>query len=825
MLNSPAGLLIAGEPELVRFGVRAAALRREAELARIIDACATGPGIVAVSGIPGTGRSRLLHEVAAHFDTSGDRNWNVVLVDDIELLDDDAVLDLAASVRDRAATVVVTAGVAIDHASLAPLLQSGNTVRVHIDPLGLDDCRAIAADMAGESVAEDDLEAAVTAAAGDLALLAALVTDLVEGRDLGHSPLVAEIISRRARLLGGDAPHALELIALLEPVPMGVVPQLGSGELDRLERYGLVTLAHDDHGWTASISLPVAAEAIRRGLTVSRRVGLLSDFAAGLDPDVEWPEVAEHRAKQAFDDAGLEVPPAIRSALAQAAFAAFDYEAASALAVPAASTHWRAAFVLGWVARTQRDLPAALAWFESAASMASSPVAVTRVALSVAGLQAWQLLDVDAARQTVQTAIDRIGTVDGAWELRCEIAFLDTFLGKFDSAAQTCREVLAERGLDTLTTWNASLCLAYAQVTRADTTDLASVLLRSRDLIAAVVAEHPDSRDLHTALSVGSSMLDGDIRRANALAFELFEHATDDEHREGMTASIAFESLLLAGDPRVAAVAAAGVDQLTQWDALGALPATQAALALGRACTDELAAAAELLDRWDGPTNDHRARTLLARAAVRLADAGDADAAVLDLVRVSVEAADAGYTTAALLALGDALWWPEAAATKVATNALAAVAADTLSPLGAMFQRLAQAALEESAPDLELAAEEFWEAGAAALAALALRLAAAAAGENLAARRAEARAHAIASISAPVTFPATTKTVPGGVTRREMDIAVRAAAGTPSRTIATETFLSTRTVDNHLRSVYEKLDLSGRDQLAEMLWQPAANNG
>lgn len=820
MLNSRAAVLISEEGELVRFGVRPEARGREHELARIVDACASGPVLVVITGPPGSGRSRLLHELATRLETTDNDSAEVLLVDDVELLDDGAIGDVAAAVRDRTATVVVTAGVAIDQPWLTPLLLNGNATRVHLRPLGLDHHRAIAAQLAGESVGREDLEAAVAAAEGDLAVLAALVADLVEGGALGSSPRVAELITHRARLLGEGAARVLELIALLEPVPIGVIPNLTVDDLDRLERGGLVVVQRDGNAWTVTIAPAIAGDALRRSLTVSRRLGLLSEFAVELDPDVDWPETTEHRAMQAFEDAGLDVPPAIRAARAQAAFAAFDYEAASALAIPAATTHWRAAFVLGWVARTQRDLPAAVAWFELAASMASSPVAVTRVALSVAGLQAWQLLDVDAARQTVTTAIDKIGTADGAWELRCEVAFLDTFLGRFDSAAQTCREVLGERGLDTLTTWNASLCLAYAQVTRADTTDLAAVLLRSRDLIAAVVGEHPDSRDLHTALSVGSAMLDGDIRRANALAFELFDNPADDEHREGMTGSIAFESLLLAADARSVSVAATSVDHLNRWDSLGSLPATQAALALGRACTDDLVGGADLLARWDGPANDHRARTLLARTAVRLADASDLNAAVHELARTSVEAADAGYTTAALLALGDALWWPETPAIGVAAKDLAAIAAGAASPLGAMFLRLANAALQGSASALEVIAEEFWEAGAASVAALGLRLAAAAHGETVSARRAEARVLAIASVSAPLTFPSTTRTVPGGVTRREIDIAVRAAEGTPSRTIATEMFLSTRTVDNHLRSVYEKLELSGREQLAAVLWHP-----
>jgi DNA-binding CsgD family transcriptional regulator len=55
------------------------------------------------------------------------------------------------------------------------------------------------------------------------------------------------------------------------------------------------------------------------------------------------------------------------------------------------------------------------------------------------------------------------------------------------------------------------------------------------------------------------------------------------------------------------------------------------------------------------------------------------------------------------------------------------------------------------------------------------------------------------------------------LTRREREVALLAAAGTPSREIAEQLFLSTRTVDTHLARVYRKLGVSGREQLAPAL--------
>jgi len=55
------------------------------------------------------------------------------------------------------------------------------------------------------------------------------------------------------------------------------------------------------------------------------------------------------------------------------------------------------------------------------------------------------------------------------------------------------------------------------------------------------------------------------------------------------------------------------------------------------------------------------------------------------------------------------------------------------------------------------------------------------------------------------------------LTAREREVALLAAAGHPSRVIAERLYLSFRTVDNHLRRIYEKLGIPGRAKLADAL--------
>jgi DNA-binding CsgD family transcriptional regulator len=55
------------------------------------------------------------------------------------------------------------------------------------------------------------------------------------------------------------------------------------------------------------------------------------------------------------------------------------------------------------------------------------------------------------------------------------------------------------------------------------------------------------------------------------------------------------------------------------------------------------------------------------------------------------------------------------------------------------------------------------------------------------------------------------------LTRREREVAELAGRGMPSREIAERLFVSSRTVENHLQRVYEKLGIHGRAGLAEAL--------
>ncbi|MFP4173380.1 MAG: LuxR C-terminal-related transcriptional regulator [Candidatus Hydrogenedentota bacterium] len=87
------------------------------------------------------------------------------------------------------------------------------------------------------------------------------------------------------------------------------------------------------------------------------------------------------------------------------------------------------------------------------------------------------------------------------------------------------------------------------------------------------------------------------------------------------------------------------------------------------------------------------------------------------------------------------------------------------------------------------------------------------------ASHARRRAVALAQLWADAAQPFLTPSieVDDALSRRELEVSFRAADGLSSREIAAQLFLSPRTVDNHLRSVYQKTGVRGRAELRAVL--------
>jgi DNA-binding CsgD family transcriptional regulator len=158
---------------------------------------------------------------------------------------------------------------------------------------------------------------------------------------------------------------------------------------------------------------------------------------------------------------------------------------------------------------------------------------------------------------------------------------------------------------------------------------------------------------------------------------------------------------------------------------------------------------------------------------------------------------------------------------KGVASELEALAADIEGVLAPARAAHARALANQDAPKLAAVSADFDAMGAGLLAAEAAADAAVAwkrAGEGREAAAAEHRAGTLATQSEGALTPA----LQGIETRvhltpAERDAALLAAGGRSNKEIAGELILSVRTVENRLQRVYEKLGVSSRAELAEIL--------
>jgi DNA-binding CsgD family transcriptional regulator len=187
------------------------------------------------------------------------------------------------------------------------------------------------------------------------------------------------------------------------------------------------------------------------------------------------------------------------------------------------------------------------------------------------------------------------------------------------------------------------------------------------------------------------------------------------------------------------------------------------------------------------------ARRWLTTAIARAVQSGAAtleSAALHDLVRLG----EPGDAVARLSELAFVIEGPLAPTRAAHAAALARHDADGLAGAAGSF----------SGAGAHLSAAEAW-AQAAAI------------GDGRAAPRARAESGAAAARCEGAATPALRGGPLARLTRREREVAMLAAAGLASKEIAARLVVSTRTVENHLQHIYDKLGVAGRADLATAL--------
>ena len=462
----------------------------------------------------------------------------------------------------------------------------------------------------------------------------------------------------------------------------------------------------------------------------------------------------------------------------------------------------------------------AAAAYAAAAVRATDDEARAAIALARAENESLLLDRRDAAREILRAALDEVTDPEAVRSLAVGLTFQAALTGDLDDVVEAGPVAL--------------------RLTTEPDTELA---IANLTVFAQAMTLHPGgaeglaARGLHLAedrraelpmgpqqLGVGLVLIRvGDARFLDA--YDLAADGTAKARLLGEPTSLWSVGRAFAGccvgdldDAADAAVeSVAGLDEL---DSLGFLPTAAglgavAALQAGRIRQAErLAARAS----ESGSEIGARAISFIHRRyeAWLVARMGDVDAAAELAASAGRDAVAASHRLWGATTLHDAVRFGGAA---LVVDDLTELCDTTDAGLVALARSQAQAVATCDVVGLELLAERFLDAGARIFAAEAFAQAAALAaahGDTAASYRAATRAMLISRSCSGAATPALVA-CPDALSERELEVASLAASGITSRQIGERLFVSTRTVDNHLRSSYRKLEVSGRDELSSVL--------
>ncbi len=630
-----------------------------------------------------------------------------------------------------------------------------------------------------------------------------------------------ELITGRLAGFDDTTRRALDLIAVAEPVPARFLAGIVSDEsIEELEALGVVSLSHVDDEPQVKTAHPLFSEVILAGLKPNRRKEIASRLVDAVnDPgDATADPGLRLRAAMLMVDAGAAIDVDVACAGANEALLRGDHALAERLARaatgadPGSSTGAIGlARALALQGRGEESL-AALSGVEPADAAEASDVARVR-----GHVLAFLLGRPDEAATVLQVARDGLPEAL-RWQLDTEGSLYSAIAGNFADTVTAATAALANP--DTLPlariTAHTNLSLARAmtgRLTDFDETTRQGELLAGRHRAEALMAVDQLASNRLAALAAAGRLTEAEHMCASRTR-------TDTDGIGPASLWLAWHGLMLGMQGRLREAI-----QL-QARALAAMeesdPYRLRSQSVGMWLMHQAQAGAfpddadGHLDRaWSEAGGETRLAVWVGRAQAWLA-ARSPEAAARIALDVGRSAVHHDHVVWGAWALHDAVRMGHAAL--VIDDLADAVAATEGAFLLETMLDHARASADADAGALEAVSTRMVAHGSPIFGAESVAEASrvwANAGQTDRSEQAAARTTLLLGRCEHVATPALVG-VPAVLTEREVDVAL-AAVDTTSRQIADDLFLSVRTVDNHLASVYRKLGTSGRDGLAAVL--------
>lgn len=636
----------------------------------------------------------------------------------------------------------------------------------------------------------------------------------VEDGPIARSPRLSDLVTSRMQALPDNLRAALELIALGSPLPIGLAQKAIGDDLGMLEERDLVEVAEATGERLVVPTHPLYGEILKEHLGTARSRSAfrrLVEAAVGSDAPIDplrvsvWQRDGDHWMSDEIALAG-----------AAEALMRHDPVLAGELLERLDPNDDRVGLLLG------RSLSYRQQSEEAEAVLADrspeDPALLTEIA-SVRGQNlAFGLGRVADARDVFAAESEKLADPDLRARLGNERAMVSAMHGDFADATQASRSVLEDPAASDVPRAAAYVTLTIALAMTADCDGMDSVLDKATAVAERVSGALPFARSQIGIMDIVSMVNSGHLDDAR----EACQSAIDSEQTSPAMLStlLASQVLVLHEQGLLRQALDVGERALSMYDMsdpFGLESQTRGLLAATRGQVGDDTADSRLDELGDLAAFGPRITLWVDRGRAWVAAT---QGALDDAAQISLQSGKQGvageHFAWAAMCFHDAVRFgrPE-----LVLDDLMAVDASRGAHYIAALQQHARASAESDRVGLDVVASSFHVMGGRILEAevwaesTRLHLDA---GDEVAAAIACVRSRAAEARCEDPETPALQQR-PAVVSDREFEVALDAASGLTSPQIAEKRFISVRTVDNHLRSVYRKLDISGRDELPPYL--------
>jgi DNA-binding CsgD family transcriptional regulator len=636
---------------------------------------------------------------------------------------------------------------------------------------------------------------------------------------------LAELVDLRIEDTGPGGRAVLELVAVGAPLEAGLLEPGELATLEALERSELVQRRTDRRRRFVDVAHPLYGEAVRAQLTRTRIEAIYERLADAVEAcggrrSGDLMRIAVWRL-----EAGVAVDPALFARAADQALAALDVVLAERLARAAveAGGDFAARLTLARALAGAGRGPEAQRLFADLAARAGADRERAAVAIASARNLFWALHRAEEADAVLQSVEKLVGDDGLRQELRAQRVRLVAGQGRPQMALAAAQPLLHDESVHDRARTTVALGAVEALFSSGRTDEAMALAEASLPVARRLGDELPHAETVLLGMRAMAARLAGRLKVATTLSQNSYARLLQRRSATGTAVEAISLGLIWLARGRVRTAlrfSREGAALLRDGDGPGMLAFALAGVAQAAAQAGEPEAARDALAEMERRPLGHKGFQVeleLARAWSAAASGELSRACVLAreaaaLARGRGQDAYAARALHELCRLGD----PAAAGRE-----LTRLAGSVDGPFAATAAAHAAALVAGDGAALLEVAEHFAAEDALLVAAEAADAASAAhrdAGRPSSARVAAARAALLLTKcegARPPTMHAGPKAA--GLTPREREIALLAAAGASSRQIADRLVISVRTVDNHLQNAYRKLGITRRDDLSRVL--------